>query len=190
MSMEGVGKILREAFDAVKAAELPTEVQGVALGKAVDLITGVRTAAQREVRKEEVLADPGDLLGKIEAKFRVNRELIEDTFEVEDGSLNLTIARTKLEALKTKGTKQIALLLAAGRQAAGLDDTTETKVIRTVAEEYGKLDPPNFASTIAEMTDSFIISGTRADKTMKARRGTFEEAGRLITALLAPQAGK
>lgn len=189
MGTEEVAKILREAYDAVKAAKLPTEVEGVALSKAVDLIAGVRQA-QGEVKKEEVAADPGDLLGKIGAKFRVNRELIEDTFEVEDGSVNLTISRTKLEALKTKGTKQIALLLAAGRQAAGLEKATETKVIRTVAEEYGKLDPPNFASTLAEMTDSFIISGARADKTMKARRGTFEEAGRLITALLAPQAAK
>lgn len=182
-------KILREAFDAVSAAELPKEVQSVALGKAVDLIAGLgSTTAAREVRREVPEVDVSDLLGKIAAKFQVDRELIEDTYEVVDGSVNLAVGRTKLETAKTKGTKQVAHLLAAGRQAAGLEDSTETKVIRAVADDYGKLDSPNFASAVAELDEFFKITGEGAAKRLKARRGAFEEAGKLVTKLLVPPA--
>ncbi|MGH9894074.1 MAG: hypothetical protein ACREA0_19265, partial [bacterium] len=132
---DSVTKILQEAFEAVTGAGLPKEVQGMALGKAVDLMTaGTPAATRREVTKEDLGADPGDLLGKIAAKYGVDRDLVEDAYDVEEGKLSLAISRAKLAGQKAKGTKQIALLVAAGRQAAGLETSTETKVIRPIVD--------------------------------------------------------
>jgi hypothetical protein len=185
VNTDEVTKILREAFDAVKAAELPTEVLGVAMGKAVDLIGGVPRPSQEEAKKEGGLkVDTGDLLGKVAAKLGVARELVDDTYEVVDGDLVLSIPRPKLDAAKTKGTKQVALLVAAGRQAAGLEEWTETKTIRAVADDYGKFDSPNFASSVAELGDSLKFVGTGAARKVKVRLVGFEEAGKLITKVL------
>ena len=181
-----VTKILREAYEAVHAANLPADVQSVALGKAVDLLAGAPTGAPREVKKGEAIVYPGDLLSKIAAKFAVDRDLIEDAFDVADGKVTLAINGATLDTVKTKGTKEIALLVAGARQAAELEDATETKVVRAVVDDYSRLDPPNFAAAVAELGDFFKLTGTGASKTMKARRGAFEEAGKLIKKLMTP----
>lgn len=187
-----VEEILRQAADAVAAADLPKEVQSVAFGKAVDLIAGVpaeiqpRHGAKGKSQNREA-DDPDDPLQKIATRLGVDRELLDETLEVEDGAVSLTIARSKLASQKTKGTKQIAVLVAAARQAAGIEEWTETKTIRVVADDYGKYDSPNFAASLSELGDFFSFSGSGQGRKLKMRRAGFDEAAALIKRL---QVGK
>ena len=52
-------------------------------------------------------------------------------------------------------TKEIALLVAGGRQAAGLEAWTSWDEIRRWCGEFKKLDSGNFAKTMREMDDVF-----------------------------------
>ena len=54
-------------------------------------------------------------------------------------------------------TKQIALLIAGARQAAGIDEWTSWDQFRTVCADYKRLDSGNFAKTIREMEDVFRL---------------------------------
>jgi len=188
-----VTRILRQAADAVVEAHLPDAVQSIAFDKAVDLIAGVATTGNRPAKKQAQMgpgSDSGDVLEKIATRLDVDRELIDETFEATNGHVALTIARSKLEEQKTRGTKQIALLVSAARQAAGIEEWTEAKTIRAIADHYGKYDSPNFAAAIAELGDFFSFSGSGANRKLRMRRAGFEEAANLITKLQTPPGQK
>jgi hypothetical protein len=182
-----MAKILQEAYEAVKAANLPPELQGVALGKAVDLLAGAQGAPPAFKQEAETPAlDASDRLGKIAARFGVDRKLVDDAYDVSNDDLLLSIDQARLDAAKTKGAKEVALLVAAGRQAAGLEEWTDTKTIRGVADDYGKFDSSNFASSVSELGDTFKFMGTGASRKVKVRVAGYAEAGQLIKKLLEP----
>jgi len=188
-----VTRILQQAADLVAKANLPAALQGVAFDKAVDLIAGVATIGDGPAKKQVqtgAVSDSGDALDKIATKLDLKRELIHETFEATNGSVTLTIARSKLAEHKTKGTKQIALLVSAARQAAGIEEWTETKTIRAFADDYGKYDSPNFAAAIAELGDFFSFSGSGANRKLRMRRAGFEEAASLIKKIQTPPGQK
>jgi hypothetical protein len=179
-----VSRILRQAAEVVKAADIPNELRPTAFGKAVDLLAG-RPVTETKVPKQGGTPEPesAETLDKIAAKLGLDREAIDEIFEVEDGDVKLTIAPAKLEAQKTKGAKQVALLVAAARQAAGVEDWTTQDTIRVVAIDYNKFDSPNFAQTLSELGDYFSFSGAGRGRRLKMRRAGFEEAAALIERL-------
>jgi hypothetical protein len=180
-----VKDILKQAADLVAAADVPDDLRAAAFAKAVDLLAGRSVGATivEPPADPDLNIDPDDLIQRIATKLNLDRELVDETFEVEDGQIRLTVARTKLNAAKTRGTKQIAVLLAAARQAAGLEEKTKFDIIREVADDYGKYDSPNFAATLNELGDYFSISGPRGDRELKVRRAGYDEAAATIRRL-------
>lgn len=191
-----IEEILREALAVVAAARIPEDLRSVAFGKAVDLILGVSTTSQADTTVEQRSRLPrqeqgstGTPLEMISRKFETEIEVINEAFAVEDAVPQLTIPRSKLAKSKRAATKQIALLVAAARQAAGVEDWTESKTIRESAEVYGKYDPPNFAAAILELEDEFSFSGKGKTRRVKVRRDGFKAAGALVTQLLGKSEG-
>jgi hypothetical protein len=180
-----VKDILRQAADVVAAAEVPQDLRAAAFDKAVDLLAGrsVPDGNSGQETGSPADADPDDLVQRIATKLGLDRRLVDETFEIEDGQVKLTVARPKLESAKTAGTKQIAVLLAAARQAAGIEEKTKAQTIREVADDYGKLDPPNFAATIGELGDYLSFSGGRMSREVKVKRAGYEEAAASIQRL-------
>lgn len=190
MDSDHVRDILQQAAELVAGAAVPSELRAVAFGKAVDLLTGTPGEGNRG-RGQQGLGGSGlgsaensdDLIQKIATKLDLDRELVDETFEVVDGDIRMTIARTKLESSRTGGTKQIAVLLAAARQAAGLEEKTRADIIRAVADEYGKYDSANFSTTLHELGDYFGFSGTSRARELKVKRAGYDEAAASITRL-------
>ncbi|UCH86616.1 MAG: hypothetical protein JSU97_08895 [Dehalococcoidia bacterium] len=100
----------------------------------------------------------------------------------EDGMLEVSVPTTKLPAEKAASTTQLALLTCAGRQAAG-ESVTLSATLRAVCEQYGKLNPPNFARTLKDADQLWIIGGPRLQKTYKLRNPGWEEAKKLVKQL-------
>jgi hypothetical protein len=186
-----IEEILREAAAAVAAADVPEDLRSVAFGKAVDLIVGIPTASdtgakvgERPRRQQRQVGSTGNLLELISGKFEAEIEVIDEAFEVEDGVPQLTIPRSKLPNAKKAATKQTALLVAAGRQAAEVEEWTESKVLRETVERYGKYNAPNFAAAVSELEDDFSFSGKGQSRRVKVRRDGFKNAGTLVKQLL------
>jgi hypothetical protein len=188
-----IDEILREAAAAVVEADIPEDLRSVAFGKAVELISGCLVTEETPVKAgpcpadndtEAISIQNGDQLGMISQKLEADMDIIENAFEIENGVPQLTIPRSRIASSKRAATKQIALLVAAARQAAGVEQQTESKTIRECVDEYGKYDKPNFARAISELEDDVRFNGKGQSRTIKMRRDGFKSAGELVKQLL------
>ena len=180
-----VASILREAAAAVAAAKIPENLQAVAFQKAVDILVG--SASDESERKTETgkgsSGGDEDPIQRIAVVLKLDKGIVEETYEVQGDQIKPTIAPSKLDARKTKGTEQIALLVAGARQAAGMEEWTETKVIRDIADEYGRFDSSNFATTITSLGEYFSFSGNGPSRRLRVRRVGYEAVAELIRRL-------
>jgi hypothetical protein len=186
-----VANILREAHKAVLVAELPKELQVAAFEKAIDLLSG-RTAVaagtaavdQSDSRGLRLAdgTDAKDPIGLISRRLGIDRETAERVYHVDGDDLRLVLSSTKLSGAKKTATEEIALLVAAGRQAARLDqETTDAERVREVAEHYRRYDSPNFARTIKDMHAVFIVRENGRKKMVKMTQPGWEAAQALVS---------
>jgi hypothetical protein len=102
-------------------------------------------------------------LARIATKLKVDIDIVDSVYFDENGDVRVGVPAGKLESGKMAGTKQLALLAAAGRQGAGLEESTSVEKIREVADEYKRYDQANFARTISQMDNEFRIMGKREE---------------------------
>jgi hypothetical protein len=180
--------ILVQAEETVREAGIPDDLRVTAFAKAVDLISGPGRSAGESRGSSAVPARAGsddaeDALDEIGQKLKLEPEIIGEVFHEEDGEIEITVPSAKLDAGKKGGTRQLALLIAAGRQGAGLEEFTSLDVVRKVAEDYRRYDQANFAKAINEMSDVFNFRGTGRGRSVKVSRPGWEAATQLVKAL-------
>jgi hypothetical protein len=184
--MQRIAELLWEVAEAVAKLGVPDDLRAAAFQKAVDLITSpVQPApAGRPLAGKEpagAISDTEDPIHRVAAKLRLDPELVGEVFHVdEDGTVRLSFGPSKLDRYKSAATKQIALVLAAARQGSGQEEWTDTGAIREVTQEFGKFDPPNFASAITELADFFGFSGAGRSRRVRLNRAGYEEAARIV----------
>jgi hypothetical protein len=185
-------EILRAAHEAVKGAKLPGSLEVPAFEKAVDLLAAqVGLAVAPAAPPPDTGAPPGSedqggekSLAQVASTLKLKPDLVGEVFHIDKGELKLTPAASKFESAKSAATKEIALLVAAGRQAGGWDeDWTTTANIRQVCDDYGKYDTANFSTTILDMGDVFSFSGTGQSRKVKVNRKGKEQAAKLVKKL-------
>jgi hypothetical protein len=180
--------VLVKARAAVAEAGVEAELRQVAYAKAVELLgsTGERTpagAAPGGGMTTQVQAAPhraSSLIEALSTRLRLDADLLHDIYEERDGDVSLVVSKTMLPGAATKAAamRDVALLVAAGRQGAGQEEWTAFKRIREECEELGVLDRVNFATEVGKL-------GMRAQGTQKARevrlaRHHFEQAAELV----------
>lgn len=161
-------EVLIMALKDVEEAELPDDLREIGFAKAVDLRAGpvpVGLSVPATGLANPALAgngvqggDPsvyGDSIATIAARLKVGRATVSEVFAAHDGDLELIVSVGRLSAKVATATKEIALLVAGGRQAAGLEEWTSWDEIRRWCGEFKKLDSGNFAKTMREMDDVF-----------------------------------
>lgn len=155
----------------VEAANIPSDLRAVALWKAIDLRSGTggpptpglgtttAGAGASLARPSPVAGDhataSGDSLASIAHRLGVDRATVEEVFTLQGGELELIVPVGKLPSKVAAATKEIALLIAGGRQAAAIEEWTSWDAIRAVCVDYKRIDTTNFAKTIREMDDVF-----------------------------------
>lgn len=181
--------IFIRAMEAVDKAGLPEEFRLKAFEKAVDLLAGTivpRTAQPMSPspdRQASVESSPSSALDRIAAKLKVDVDVLRDIYHEQNGELDILVPSTKLEHGKKGGTRQLALLVAAGRQAADIEDFTSFDKVREVADQYRKYDSPNFSRTLNEMEDEFSFRGDSRNRVVRVSRPGWEIASKLVSAL-------
>lgn len=157
-------EVLIEALKDVEEAGVPEDLREVAFSKSFDLRAGALAPlpAHEGVNNQPSAlhppaeaVTPGDPLSEIAAKIQVELSTVSEVFSLNGGDLELIVPPGKLADRSATATKEIALLIAGGRQAAKLEEWTNWDEFRTVCQEFKKLDSPNFAKTIREMDDVF-----------------------------------
>jgi len=192
---EAVTEILTTAHEIIVEMKLEADLRAPAFSKAVDLLAGGVTVAasppsrsgQRGLGHAPSAAVPhGDSpTTKLAGALQTDPELIELAYVVTDDNLDLVLSRSKLPKEKFPAMRAVTILIAAGRQGIGLDDTwTSVDVIRDVCRDFGILDANNFAAAVTAVGDAFVIHGKGTQRQVKVTRAGFEEAGRLLVQLL------
>jgi hypothetical protein len=164
-------EVLEAALKDVQDAGIPDDLRPVALWKAIDLRAGIRAVAPAAAGSPatarggsaphlaaampDAEATPGDVLASIGQRLGLDRATVEEVFTVQGGEPELIVPVGKLPAKVAAATKEIAVLMAGGRQAAGVEEWTSWDIIRAVCVDYKRIDSPNFAKTIREMGDVF-----------------------------------
>jgi hypothetical protein len=122
----------------------------------------------------------GDLIGKIAARLQLDRNVVDQVYRVTDDTVNVIVSPRRLSPSKATATRQLAQLVAGGRQAADIEEWTDAGIIRQVVSDFGRYDSPNFASTIASMDEVFLFSGKGQSRTVKVSRPGMETISALV----------
>ena len=193
--MVDVREVLGDAKTIILEADLPEEFRVPAFVKAVEMLwegrrgtadggtagpVPTRSGAPTPMLPVAVADDP---LAKIAARLRLAAEIVDQVFHVEDDRLDIVVPGSRLDPAKSRATKQLAMLVAAGRQGAELEEWTDADEVRHFATEFRRYDSANFATTLKEMDDVMLIRQTNRRIVIKLSRPGWEAASALVRRL-------
>lgn len=183
-------EILIQAASDIENSGIPTDLRPAAFTKLVDLrlATSVPSSnhgiARVDPPETPTAAGSSTVLADIASRVQVSYDSVAEIYHESEGDLGLSVASSKLAPGKAGGTKEIALLVAAGRQASGIDtEWTSASEIRKQSKDYNRFDQGNFAGAITEMADVFSFRGRGPSREVRVSRPGWEAATQLMKRL-------
>jgi hypothetical protein len=175
-----VKDILAAAAQAVDEANVPEALREAAFVKAVDLLAGkapVPHASLVNITGTGQFA--GEMTERVAQRLRVNPAAVAEAFDFAGDDVSLILAPSRLPRQKAAAMRDVALLITAARQAAGIDSDgwTESEVIREACRNIGVFDSANFATEIGHMGNVFSFKGSGRNRVIKANLRGLEQAG-------------
>src|SRR5688572_30338089 len=113
--------ILQEAERMVEESGIAKELRPTAFALAAQWLAGDSPKQSRKVGSKSEELDP---MSGLAQRLGVEPEILLGVYHVEDDKVELVVSSQKFDSSRARGTKQIALLVAAGRQGLGLEDWT------------------------------------------------------------------
>lgn len=185
--------ILSAAASAVDEANIKGEFRTIAFEKAVDLVAASAGVAGGKAAppsggsaaggKSAPAAADGTLLSKVAVKLKVDLDSIKEVYHEADGKFDIIVSPTMLEKAKSTGMKQLALLVAAVRQGAELEEFTDADHVRYFADAFNRYDAGNFATDLKSMEDEFRIRRDGRKILIKLSRPGWDRAAELVRRL-------
>ncbi len=109
---------------------------------------------------DDTFATEEQRIDAVASYLRIRPEQAGDLFDLTSEQPRLQVNQTALEAQKRPALRQIVLLVAAARDALGIE--TGTADVRSAADDLGKFDKNNFISTISTMPE-VALRGKRGE---------------------------
>lgn len=183
-----IEEILLTALRVVDDAELPDDLRAVAFSKVLERLMAEGRGEARSglpaLTTGQTTSQNGSALDRVASGLGVSTEAAGVVYYEEDDDLGIGMAHAKLPKGKAAATRELALLVASGRQAGDFDaGWTKVSEIRKWCEEFGKFDSANFAATIRDMGDAFSFKGQGQQREVRVLRPGFERARQLIEEL-------
>jgi hypothetical protein len=177
-------------LEDVSIPEVPDELRVIAFSKVFDLragnaVPGASAAREQAGRIRANAAENGggngDVLASIADRLGLDRSTVAEVYDVEDDKPTLIVQAGKLPGNVSGATKEIALLIAGARQAAGIEDWTSVDIVRDVCSDYKRYDQGNFAKTMRQMESVFKIKKDSSGKlTVALAKPGWEDFGGLV----------
>ena len=189
-------ELLKAALKAVDDAGTPEDLRGEALRGILPLLAGsvstapvLRPAEPKDQDAAPVGAPtPGSsgsgMLDKIAAGLELDSGRINYLFVEEEGEPVLKVKASALPRSKAAAAVDIAHLVMAARQLAGVDDYTEGEVLREAAKRYGRFDSTNFGTSMKSLDHLVSTQGKGAATKRKLTIPGIEAAAELARTYL------
>jgi hypothetical protein len=190
--------ILEQALKLTQATNLPTNLQGIAFEKAIDYL--LRNTKSQEAERpgivplsnvEKLVDSSQSPIEVLAQKLRIDSSVVQEIFSFEkDTGLQLIVGASKLGSERRAAMRLLAILVAGGRQVAGLEEWTKLSTVREASEEYGKLDATNFSTVVNGMDNFFGYRGKGgAQREMRLNRSGWQELKAVIERLSSDATG-
>jgi hypothetical protein len=181
-----VTAVLRESLKVIKDADTPADLRAAALGPVIKLVASQapgapdRALVPYQAPGPTTVVAAGDPVVRLATKLGVPRDAVEAVYTNDGNQLDISVHPARLPRSKSTGTKAIALLVTALRQASGEEEFTPVDEIRRVAQDFDRYDGPNFASAIGELRGSFLVKGSARQRQLKLTRPGWQQAADLV----------
>ena len=178
--------LITTSLKCVSDANVPAELREIAFSKIFDFLAAGTANSEPPLQRSRLAGNPdaegGDALERIASRMGLSRDAAERVYFPEGDRLDLVVSPSRLDSAKSRATEQIALLVAAGRQAAGLDDGGWTAVdpIREACENFKRYDSSNFATTIKDMGDLLTVRGSGRDRKVRMTAPAWDQAREMV----------
>jgi hypothetical protein len=185
-AQEQLVSALQDAVAAVEAAGVPEDLRPAAFSKVFEHIAGGGPSASqgRGARGGAEAGDieRGDAVGRIATRLGLEAEVVSRVFDVDDEGVHLTVPRSALDDSKRTAMREVARLISAARQAAGVDDEyTPLATIREACDDRGVLNSPNFAAAMQALDgDGMRFRGASGSREVKVNTAGYEKAADIV----------
>ena len=163
----------RSAFMLVLEAMLRNK--GEALAETVIPKNGAEADSPGDVG-DNLYSTPELRMDAISSYLEIAGEQVEILFDVNEPTPSVQVHPSQLPHAKGTATREIALLVLAGRTALGIDTSMDD--VRKVAERYRKYDGANFAKTLQSSPDLVVLRKPRSSQRTVRLRGAGVSAAR------------
>ena len=188
MNEKELAESLRKAVGILEEADVPADLREEAFRAVWSSLSAEPSVAHGEPFTDygnTIISKPiANIWAVLAHKLGVDVDALADVYDLlDDGSLAVRVPTSSLPKAKSAATREIALLVCAGRQVA-VEEWTPAEAIRVACQDYGKFDSANHAANMAEGDRYWQISGSGKDRRYKLRKSGWEQAGQVVRRLV------
>ncbi len=190
-----VEDVVRDALKVMENAGVPEALRPAALPAIIELMARQAPGAastglgpyQPSAPGSQPVSGAADLLTRLGARLGVDGDLVEGVYTSDGTGVTISVHPGRLPKTRSTGTKNLALLVTAMRQATLDEEFTFVEEIRRFAQEYDRYDQANFASALGEMRGAFLVKGSGRQRALKLTRPGWRQAAELVKQLGGPE---
>lgn len=141
------------------------------------------TDATTVSKADSVLADEQQRTDAIARYFKIDPEDVGHIFDTSANEPELIVHTSRLDNSSAVATRDITLLTTGARTAIGLETTTHH--VRSVSDNFSRLDSSNFMKTLGSMTEISVL-GRRGspNRVIRMKVSGVERAQELVKQLI------
>lgn len=189
-STKELRSLVSKAQEATK--DLDNDLRRVAFERVLNHLLENRTAgatvqnrdASSEItetinnKADGVLADEQQRIDALARYFKISPEEVRYIFDTSEEQPKLMLATKYLAKAKAHATQEITLLIAGALTALGQQTTTSH--IRNVADDYDRLDGPNFMAALGKMPGISVLGRPGSQNRIVRMKVTGAEAAQTL----------
>lgn len=182
MTDDEVLATMMSTSELIKTAGLPEHLEGIAFGRVLDLRLLARAPIEPTIETDEVESQmrtgPTWMNALATYTGATLTQLEEIYFDDDEGMPCVGVDVSTLGTNAASRTRKLVLLLAGARQVGGIEETTNSDVLREACKRYGVYDSSNFGGTLNGMTNWLHVQGPSRSRSVRIKpsgRDAFRE---------------
>jgi hypothetical protein len=185
-------ELANQTWEVLQSSEIPEPKQEIAFGAIFAFLAQGGTVSGPATPEAD---QPGPAaaderatgLAGIAKALNVDEETVSHMYDIDGRDLDLTISRDDLSSDRATAMREVALLVVAGRQAAGIDkDRTDSNQVRSQGVHLGVMAKNTFRQEMGALNPQVTSKPLgRSGRALKITRIGYDAAGRIAQRIAA-----